>query len=99
MRYAPFLSVEGEETGEAWKYPYGRFPPASAVFPAGAADTVFLRVFHEGSPICHVLCYTLAHEGCCNSPAARRVPKAQTPSANSLTERHSERKKILSLEL
>ena len=37
--------------------------PALVVLPAGTADAVFLCVFHQGLPICHVLCYTLAHEG------------------------------------
>ena len=37
--------------------------PALVILPAGTADAVFLRVFHQGLPICHVLCYTLAHEG------------------------------------
>ena len=34
--------------------------PALVVLPAGA---VFLRILHQGLPICHVLCYTFAHEG------------------------------------
>ena len=38
--------------------------PAFVVFPAGAADAIFLCVLHQGLPIRHVLCYTLAHEGC-----------------------------------
>ena len=33
------------------------------LFPTGMADAVFLSVFHQGLPICHVLCYILAHEG------------------------------------
>ncbi len=37
--------------------------PALVVFPASTADAVFLRVFHKGLPVCHILCYTLAHEG------------------------------------
>ena len=37
--------------------------PALVVLSAGPADAVFLRIFHWGLPICHVLCYTLAHEG------------------------------------
>lgn len=37
--------------------------PALVVFPAGTADAVFFCVFHQGLPICHVLCYTRAHEG------------------------------------
>ena len=37
--------------------------PALVVFPAGSAHAVFFRVFHQGLPICHVLCYTLSHEG------------------------------------
>lgn len=37
--------------------------PALIVFSAGPADAVFLRILHQGLPICHVLCYTLAHEG------------------------------------
>ena len=36
---------------------------ALVVLPAGSADAVFLRVFHQGLPIYHVLCYTLDHEG------------------------------------
>lgn len=36
--------------------------PALVVLPAGAADAVLLCVLHQGLPICHVLCYTLAHE-------------------------------------
>ena len=35
------------------------YPEADVVLPAGA---VFFRVFHEGLPIGHVLCYTFAHE-------------------------------------
>lgn len=37
--------------------------PALVVLPTGSADAIFLRVLHQGLPICHVLCYTLAHEG------------------------------------
>ena len=37
--------------------------PALVVLPAGTAHAVFLRILHQGLPICHVLCYTLAHEG------------------------------------
>ena len=37
--------------------------PALVVLPAGAAHAIFLRVFHQELPICHVLCYTLTHEG------------------------------------
>ena len=37
--------------------------PTLVVLPAGTAHTVFLCVFHQGLPVCHVLCYTLAHEG------------------------------------
>ena len=37
--------------------------PALVVFSAGSAHAVFLRVFYQGLPIRHVLCYTLAHEG------------------------------------
>ena len=37
--------------------------PALVVFPAGPADAIFFCVLHQGLPICHVLCYTLAHEG------------------------------------
>ena len=37
--------------------------PALVKLPAGTADAVFLRVLHQGLPVCHVLCYTLAHEG------------------------------------
>ena len=37
--------------------------PALVVLPAGPADAIFLCVLHQGLPICHVLCYTLAHEG------------------------------------
>ena len=37
--------------------------PALVVFPAGTAHAVFFCVLHQGLPICHVLCYTLAHEG------------------------------------
>ena len=33
------------------------------MFPACPADAIFLRTFHHGLPIRHVLCYTLAHEG------------------------------------
>ena len=36
---------------------------ALVVLSAGTADAVFLRVLHQGLPIRHVLCYTLAHEG------------------------------------
>ena len=38
--------------------------PSTVIFSAGLADTVFFSVLHQGLPICHVLCYTLAHEGC-----------------------------------
>ena len=37
--------------------------PALVVFPAGTAHAVFFCVLHQGLPIRHVLCYTLAHEG------------------------------------
>ena len=37
--------------------------PALVVLPAGTDDAVFLRIFHQGLPIRHVLCYTFAHEG------------------------------------
>ena len=36
---------------------------ALVVLPVGAADAIFLCVFHQGLPVCHVLCYTLTHEG------------------------------------
>lgn len=35
---------------------------AFVILPAGAAHAIFLRVLHQGSPIGHVLCYTLTHE-------------------------------------
>ena len=38
--------------------------PALVVLPTGTADHVFLRIFHQGLSVCHVLCYTLSHEGC-----------------------------------
>jgi len=44
-------------------FPEADIRPALVVFSAGSAHAVFLRVFHQGLPICHVLCYTLAHEG------------------------------------
>lgn len=34
------------------------------VFAACSADTILLCVLHQGLPILHVLCYTIAHEGC-----------------------------------
>ena len=37
--------------------------PAFVVFSAGTADAIFLRIFYQGLPIRHALCYTLAHEG------------------------------------
>ena len=37
--------------------------PAFVVLPAGTAHAVFLCAFHQGSPVRHVLCYTLAYEG------------------------------------
>ena len=37
--------------------------PALVVLPAGSTDGIFLRILHQGLPIHHVLCYTLAHEG------------------------------------
>ena len=37
--------------------------PALVVLPAGPAHAIFLRIFHHGLPIRHVLCYTFAHEG------------------------------------
>ena len=37
--------------------------PALVILPAGTAHAVFLCICHQGLPICHVLCYTLAHEG------------------------------------
>ena len=37
-----------------------------------------------------------SRRNCCNSPPARRVPKTQIPSADSLTERLPERKILFS---
>ena len=34
------------------------------VFAAGSANTILFCVLHQGLPILHVLCYTVAHEGC-----------------------------------
>ena len=34
------------------------------VFAAGSANAILLCVLHQGLPILHVLCYTVAHEGC-----------------------------------
>ena len=34
------------------------------VFAAGSANTILFCVLHQELPILHVLCYTVAHEGC-----------------------------------
>ena len=36
---------------------------AFVVLPAGPTLAVFFRVLYQGLPVCHVLCYTLSHEG------------------------------------
>ena len=59
----PGLAGQGCHTPIPAGLPEVDVRPALVVFPAGAADAVFLRVFHQGLPIRHVLCYTLAHEG------------------------------------
>lgn len=38
--------------------------PTLVILSAGTADAVFLRILHYGLPVCHILCYTLFHEGC-----------------------------------
>ena len=38
--------------------------PVLLVLPAGTADHVFLRIFHQGLSVCLILCYTLSYEGC-----------------------------------
>ena len=57
------LTGQGGHTSVPAGFPKVDVRPALVVLPAGTADAVFLRVFHQGLPIRHVLCYTLAHEG------------------------------------
>ena len=57
------LAGEGRHTSIPTLLPKVDVRPAFVVLPAGAADAIFLCVLHERLPVCHVLCYTLVHEG------------------------------------
>lgn len=57
------LAGQGLHTAVPTALPEVDIRPAFVIFPAGTADAVFRRVFHQGLPVRHVLCYTLAHEG------------------------------------
>ena len=73
QREKPFEGPRGEVAGAAIAdgklltnpagLPEVDVRPAFVILPAGTADAVFFRVLHQGLPICHVLCYTFAHEG------------------------------------
>ena len=59
----PGLAGQGLRRSIPAGFPEVDVRPALVVLSAGPADAVFLRILHQGLPICHVLCYTLAHEG------------------------------------
>lgn len=59
----PGLTGQGRRASIPAGFPKVDVGPALVILPAGTADTVFLRVLHQGVPVCHVLCDTLAHEG------------------------------------
>ena len=65
------LAGQGRHTSVPALFPEVDVRTAFVVLPAGAADTVFFCVLHQGLPVGHVLCYTLVHEeygllsGCC----------------------------------
>ena len=57
------LAAEGRHTSIPTLLPELDVRPAFVVLSAGTANAVFLGILHQGLPIGHVLCYTLAHEG------------------------------------
>ena len=59
----PGLAGQGLRRSIPAGFPEVDVRPALVVLSAGPADAVFLRILHQGLPIRHVLCYTLAHEG------------------------------------
>ena len=61
--WPPGLAGQGRHCPIPAGLPEVDIRPALVVLPAGTADVVFLRVLHQGLPICHVLCYALVHEG------------------------------------
>ena len=60
---SPGLAGKGCRTSIPALLPEVDVRSALVIFSAGAADTVFFCVLHERLPVCHVLCYTLFHEG------------------------------------
>ena len=57
------LAGEGRHTSIPTLLPKIDVQPAFVVLPAGTANAAFLGILHQRLPVCHVLCYTLAHEG------------------------------------
>ena len=59
----PGLAAQGFHGSIPASLPEVDIRPAFVILPAGAADAIFFCILHQGLPVCHVLCYTLAHEG------------------------------------
>ena len=59
----PGLAGQGFHGSIPARLPEVDIRTALVVPPAGLLDAVPLRILHQGLPVCHVLCYTLAHEG------------------------------------
>lgn len=57
------VAPQGLHTPVLTRLPEVDIRPGSIVFSARPAHAIFRRVFHQGLPVCHVLCYTLSHEG------------------------------------